>query len=191
MKIIVALFLLVNAFAVFAEDNNTNGFGDTSKIVGLNANTKYSKPFLLSAFESCRFDVMANDTQIAGLSADSVCFAWWFETGHQVMNASNKLDTEWARMDPVYVDSFNTTVAANFVPAMRTVDTNFIPTRARKTIDSSSVTGYNVQSRWIPFCEWDQYVRLGFKAGSDNRTAQPPKIICAQIRQLYIHTRMR
>jgi len=183
--------LLINVLFVSAQDNNVNGFGDTCKIVGLNANTKYSKAFLLSAYESCRFDVMANDTQLPGLSGDSVCFSWWFETGHQVKNSSGKMDTLWSRVDPVYIDSFNTTVAANFVPVMRTMDSIFIPYRARYTIDSSSVSGYNVQSRWIPFYDWDQYVRLGFTAGADNRTAEPPKIICAQIRRLFVNTRLR
>jgi len=191
MKAIVLFALISLAFSAVAQDANVTSYYDTSVIKNFKADSvKRSKPFLLSGFEKCRFDVLVDDTNAAGLSADSAAFSWHLETGHQVLNSSGRLDTVWSIMDPVQIDTFNTTIAGNFVRAKRITDTLYNGKRPYGTIDSQSVSGYNVQSRVVSW-DWDQFGRIVLRGGAGNKIGGWVKVVISRTAQLFIHTRAR
>jgi hypothetical protein len=190
MRILPVLLLLLS-FCLYAEDPNVTSYLDTSVIKNFKADSvKRSKPFSLAGYEQCRFDVLVNDTNAAGLSADSACFSWFVETGHQALSSTGRLDTVWSVLDPVQVDTFNSTVAANFAFAKRVTDTLFNSKRPYKTIDSTSISGYMVQSRVVK-SDWDQFCRIVFRGGSDNRVGGWVKVVVLRTAQLFYHMRAR
>lgn len=167
--------ILVLAIAVvslgFSKSDNWNGWKDTSNISGFRADSlKYSKVFELSDWENLRIDVMANDTATANLSADSTKFYWWFETGHPCLNASNLLDTFWQKADPLVIDTFDITTAGNRAITYRLLGTDGVFSGPSKTIDTSTVSGFAVQSRALT-SECDVWFRIGHKGMTGNKTS--------------------
>lgn len=182
----LVLAIIAMASLIGAQDLNYNGWGDTSSIINFKADSlKRSRVMALSSMENCRFDVYADDTAHAGFANDVVKFYWWLEVGHPTLSKAGKLDTVWSQLDPVYVDTFDMTTAANMVKHPRILDSTgaLVPSIALKSIDTLSVSGFAVQSREISM-PWDVYVRFGFKGLSGNITTSFVKLRAQMVRRI-------
>lgn len=158
-------FLLILAIAGYAQfDGKTRGtnitqWTDTVLITGLKeaGTVRYSTVLYdISADQPMRIIAMVNDTDAAGLTADSVNVQWGYQTGCRVLNASGLVDTAW--YNRVTVD---TLVTASFgTMAVSTISPNGAPTMATlKNTDTLSVTGWAVQPRPISPL-WDEFMRI-------------------------------
>lgn len=170
-KIFIGVLLL--SIAAFSQiTDNWNGYRDTSNITGfIGTGTKYSKAFNLTGYENLVVEVLADDTTTANLSADSIHFYWWIELGHLVLSSTNTVDTSWDIVNPIFVDTFNITVAGRRAITFRAIGTDYTFSAPSLTVDTASVTGFASQRRYIvPEC--DQYFRIGHKGlASNNKDA--------------------
>ena len=190
-KLSLVLSLLVSLAVAQGPTLNSNGRIDTSLIVGFKGTgTAYSKAFNLSAWENLRFDVLAMDTGNSKtlFASSAIKFYWWVSTGHYSINyLTNKYDTVWSLMQPLIIDTFDITTAANMVKVSRSLDTAGNYPLAHKLIDTLSVRGYAVQSRaFTP--EWDEIIRVGVQGLSGNQNTTYVKLIVAMHRRATVPT---
>ena len=162
----VVLLLSVAAFSQITD--NWNGYRDTSNIANFRADsTKYSKVFNLTGYENLVVEVLVDDTTTANLSADSIHFYWWLELGHQVLSKTNAVDTSWDIVNPIFVDTFNITVAGRRTVTFRAIGTDYTFNAPSLTVDTAAVSGFASQRRYIiPEC--DQFFRIGHKGLAAN-----------------------
>lgn len=160
--------LLLSVAALSQITDNWNGYRDTSNIANFRADsTKYSKVFNLTGYENLVIEVLADDTTSARLSADSTHFYWWIESGHQVLNSSNTIDTSWDIVNPIFVDTFNVTVAGRRAVTFRAIGTDYTFSAPSLTVDTAAVSGFASQRRYI-IPEADQFFRIGHKGLAAN-----------------------
>jgi hypothetical protein len=186
------LFLLGSLLFAQGPSANSNGYGDTSLIVGFKSTgTGYSKALNLSAWENCRIDIFAMDTANSktGFNGGAIKFYWWTETGHYCVDYLGKLDTVWDNIDPLVIDTFDMTTAGNMVktPRFLSVADGSYPS-PHLTIDTTSVRGYAVQSRTFS-PEWDEIWRVGVKGLSGNQATTYVKLIVGMHRRAAVGTR--
>lgn len=172
MKVLSAAILLFLISIVNAEDYNYNGFlTDTAVIGTFRADSlKYSKPFLLSAYENNRVRVVFNDTTHAGFTGDSVKFYYFVQVGSPILNSSNKLDTAWNN-NPVIVDTVDMLTAGNFTRKYSKLLDDGTFADSMKVIDTTSVTGFATNSHSISI-PWDVFFRVGVKGLTGNKVGQ-------------------
>jgi len=183
-KLLPVLALLVSTtFA--AEMLNIQGWNDTCRVTGFKStNTCYSKAFSLSQYETIVLDVLVNDTTAAGFAADTVKFIWYTQTGHLVINSSNVVDTFWSQ-NLGTVDTFDMVTSPTYT---RTYHVNGISTQPTHQIDTTSITGYAVQSHPF-FDQWDALLRFVHVGVSGNNTHSNLKVIDNISQRAYIRTR--
>jgi len=136
---------------------NWNGWLDTVGVTDVldSATVYYTKAFRLSDGEDVRILCKVNDTAEDGFADDSVNFEWGYQTGSLCLNSSGVLDTAWddlMTVDTMTADSFG-------VAKKGVVDPTGALTRYYKQADTTNVTGYAVQSRWL-VPEWDVIFRF-------------------------------
>ena len=153
------LTILFITFATFATNNdNWNWLLDIGEIEDTLTNgvTGYTEAFNLSNGEDTRVLLMVDDTSSAGFASDSVNIVWGYQTGSMVINTSNVVDTLWddhITIDTCVTDSFGVSVHGSVA------SDGSLTREWNQRSDTSSVTGYAVQSRWfIP--EWDMVIRF-------------------------------
>lgn len=164
-------------------NNRTLGYKDTVRIPTFKADSlRFTAAWPLSMFEHCRFVVAANDTQSAGFASDSVKFRWGYQTGTIMLNASGNRDTVWDG-NAIVVDTFDMSDSASRNIAYVAQDGLMAYTRTLKRIDTTSVTGYAVQTRVIQ-PEWDVLVRLWFKGLTGNNVGAFNVLMATMIRRV-------
>jgi hypothetical protein len=191
MKGIRGLFaVIVLAAGLFAQTENYAGWGDTSVLTTFRADSlKYSRAFLLSQYENLRVDFMVNDTDAAGFVSDSVKAYWGIQTGHPCLNSSGVVDTVWNH-DLVIADTIDLLTTTNAGPKYFAMDSAGNYANTRKSIDTTNVTGFAVQSRNIsPY--WDVYVRCFAKGLTGNNKGSMLSARFALYRRVGQNTRSR
>jgi hypothetical protein len=149
-------------------DNNFNGIGDTTNVPSFRVDSlKVTKAFQLSAYENLRIDILCNDTTTAGFTLDTANFKWGFQTGHQIMNGSGKLDTLW-NPQRIVCDTFKT-LSGVYGLQYTILDSTGVYNEIGKIIDTTSVSGFAVQSKNISPM-WDCLIRVWVKGLSGNQT---------------------
>lgn len=156
--ILCLVSLLFAGFDSKRAGENISPWTDTASITNLHeaGTVRYTTTcWDVSGDEPLRLIVMVNDTDAAGFSNDSMKLQWGYQTGSRVLNASGTLDTIWynrVTVDTVDAASYGAatvgTISAVGTPTMVTA----------KESDTSSVTGYAVQSRPVNQC-FDEIVR--------------------------------
>lgn len=174
------LFILALAFVANAQLNNWKGYLDTSLLwVNGTATTKYSKVYDLTTAENFSLTTMANDTDAAGLSIDTVRVVYGFQIGNPVINNSGSMDTAWGVYDTI--DNIASNAYAATEGGGRSTNADAI-SETWGIADTSNVTGYATQIRPIkPY--WGTYLRLWYRGYTGN-SGGGLKIIAALYRRV-------
>jgi len=149
-------FLVLFVVSVaFGQIGNWGGYGDTSAVTGLRADsTKYSKVFQLSQFEDVACVLKCDDTSSSGFASDSLAIAYGYQLGYPVYDSGGSRDTLWwllVTLDTVVTDSLGTKNTGS-------VDSDGALTDYLGQVDTTSVTGYACQASWyVP--EWAPIIR--------------------------------
>lgn len=182
-------FLLSILFplVIFAQTNNTNGWGDTCTVTTFKKDsTKVSTVWNMSGFENMRCDVFAADTDAAGFSTDSIKFLFQVRTGHRVLNASNAVDTDWTNWGTL--DTFDIASAGEAVATYDSTTGSMI--QKWREIDTTSLTGYASQS--IPYSpDWDELIQLRAKGLTGNNVGSFLKLRFSLTRRIGANVRNR
>ena len=186
MKALTLILLLSSLlFAQF----NWSGINDTCAVSSFNADsTGVTRAFQLSQYEAMRFYVMADDTSEDGYDSDSILFKWGFQVGNIVKNSSAAFDTTWG--EKVLVDTFDIATAGNLVEQELSIDTALGNTyQLRDFIDTTNITGFAVQDRYIPAPNWGPLFRFYYAGLTGNITGSYVKMVFGQSRRTYSNVR--
>jgi hypothetical protein len=157
----------------FSQVRATNWFGtgDTAIVHGFNGtDTIYTKAFNLTDFEDLRAILKINDSSSSGFKNDSVHAQWGFQNGSIILNSNYTVDTVWNSrivIDTCKSDSFG-------VKHLGRMDATGTITRTLNMVDTSSITGWAVQDRWI-VPEWSVLYRMWIEGMAGNKTVIPLK----------------
>jgi len=135
-----------------------------------------------------RFYAMADDTSEVGYASDSILFKWGFQIGNIVKNSSAAFDTTWG--EKVLVDTFDIGTAGNLVEQELKIDTLLgVTAQLRDFIDTTYVTGFAVQDRYIPSPNWGPIFRFYYAGLTGNITGSYVKLVFGQSRRTYSNVR--
>ena len=126
-----------------------------------------------------RFDVLANDSVVAGFAGDSIALRWGYQTGHPLINASGNRDTGWAEL--VVADSFVVLTDPLWGPQTLISTTAGAITTVRKVMDTTSITGWIKQSNVVT-PRWDAFIRPWVQGIAGNRVGKgvPLRVVTLQ-----------
>jgi len=167
MRAILLLALLLPV-AIFGRDFtdvvNVSRYTDTLQINAVIAEDAvgYSAAFSLTDGEALRIEMAVDDTSIAGFADDSVQHAWGLQLGSRVRDSAGNIDTLWGGLD--FIDSL---VAGSYAGAQTagTYDSTGAHTVVwQKVADTTKVTGFAVQSRYV-VPQWNELARIWVEGG--------------------------
>lgn len=149
--------LLLAGIALAGKPDNWNGYGDTVRVSGMYASqTVYGLPMNLTDYEDMQIVMKVDDTTGTGFAGDSVAFHWGYQSGCVILNSSGAKDTVWQTMDMVVLDTCFVDSFGLMVKGKQAYDGTI--TKTLKGVDTTSITGWAVQKRWVvPM--WDVLIR--------------------------------
>lgn len=188
-RVLIWVYLVSMMTPVVAERaQNWNGTGDTTTISGCSGTTLvYSdSAYCMTDYNAVRMVLLANDTLKAGFSTDSINVHWGYQGFSLCYNSSGVVDTCYS--PAVIVDTLTTATLGTMTRG--TLDGNGKAYAMTKRSDTTSCTGYAVQSRAV-FPEWNVNYRLWVQGMTGNAIRAPVKIKFVQVRQIYAPVRLK
>lgn len=186
---IVLLFCAVSVYSLTFKDStvvNWNGWLDTSSIgsVLVDGTVQYTRARSLTDGEDIRIICKVNDTAETGFASDSIYFEWGYQTGDKCLNGSDLLDTCWD--DRIVIDTMNLDSLGTDNVGYTSADGSI--TRYYGGADTSNVTGFAIQSRWI-VPEWGTMFRIWVNSlGDPSKDAAGLDLYFDVKRRKYSHT---
>lgn len=180
---IIPLVMLLAALAFCETAKNWNGMRDTCTMPACSSTALvYStNVFSMTDFDMYRLTLLVDDTTSAGFASDSVNLRWGYQGFHLCLNGSGEIDTCYSPR--VIVDTINADSTGFGLLAIMTLDGDGIANTPGQQADTSSCSGFAVQSRTFS-PEWDVYFRIWAQGITGNITEAPLKMRFAVVRRI-------
>lgn len=164
-KAFLAVLMLALCASAAPGPQNWQGWLDTVSISDtLEEDTvKYTSALPITDGEDLRVICKVNDTSSDGFASDSIKMFWGYQLGNITLDSAGSVDTAWD--DRITVDTLdNDSLGTENVGSTASDGTI---TRNWGTIDTTHVTGYGIQSRWL-VPEWGVLIRYWVQGMADN-----------------------